>query len=42
MSPLFRLGQLLKGKMGVYTVTKQLHQSIWLALYEVLSALPCL
>ncbi|KAH6724013.1 putative serine/threonine protein kinase [Leptodontidium sp. MPI-SDFR-AT-0119] len=30
MASLFRLGQLLKGRMGTYTVTKQLHESIWL------------
>ncbi len=42
MSSLFRLGQLLNGKLSVYTVTKQLHPAIWLAMYEVLSVLPCL
>lgn len=30
---LFRLGQLLKGKASIYTITKQLHESIWLATY---------
>ncbi|KFZ09115.1 hypothetical protein V501_05700 [Pseudogymnoascus sp. VKM F-4519 (FW-2642)] len=31
MAALFRLGQLLKGKASTYTITKQLHESIWLA-----------
>ncbi|KAF2189963.1 kinase-like protein [Zopfia rhizophila CBS 207.26] len=31
MTSPFRLGQILKGKLSVYTITKQLHQSIWLA-----------
>lgn len=35
MASLFRLGQLLKGRMGTYTVTKQLHEPIWLAAYEI-------
>jgi hypothetical protein len=33
MASLFRLGQLLKGKASIYTITKQLHESIWLATY---------
>jgi hypothetical protein len=33
MASLFRLGQLLKGKAATYTITKQLHESIWLATY---------
>ncbi|KAH8727009.1 serine/threonine protein kinase [Phaeosphaeriaceae sp. PMI808] len=31
MASLFRLGQLLKGRASTYTITKQLHESIWLA-----------
>jgi hypothetical protein len=31
---LFRLGQFLKGKANTYTITKQLHESIWLVTYE--------
>ncbi|OCK73489.1 kinase-like protein [Lepidopterella palustris CBS 459.81] len=30
----FGLGQLLKGKLSMYTLTKQLHQSIWLVIEE--------
>lgn len=29
-------GQLFKGKVSAYTITKQLHQSVWLAVYESL------
>jgi len=35
MASLFRLGQLLKGKVSIYTITRQLHESIWLATYEI-------
>lgn len=35
MASLFRLGQLLKGKASTYIITKQLHESIWLATYEI-------
>ncbi|OAL27499.1 hypothetical protein AYO20_09782 [Fonsecaea nubica] len=31
MASLFRLGQLLRGSAGTYTIQKQLHESIWLA-----------
>ena len=33
MASLFRLGQLLRGNVGTYTIQKQLHESIWLATY---------
>jgi hypothetical protein len=33
MTSLFRLGQLLRGNVGTYTIQKQLHESIWLAMY---------
>jgi len=35
MSSLLRIGQLLRGKTGTYTIIKQLHESIWLARYEI-------
>lgn len=37
MAAHFRLGQLLKGKASTYAITKQLHESIWLATYEMSS-----
>jgi hypothetical protein len=33
MASPFRLGQLLRGSVGTYTIQKQLHGSIWLATY---------
>lgn len=35
--PVLWLGQLLKDKASNYTITKQLHESMWLATYEVTS-----
>lgn len=36
MSSLFRLGQLLRGQIGIYTITKKLQETVWLATYEAL------
>lgn len=35
MASLLRLGQLLKGRASTYTITKQLHECIWLATYGI-------
>lgn len=35
MASIFWLGQLLKGKASTYTITKQLHECIWLATYGI-------
>jgi len=37
MSSLWKPDQLLKGKACTYTITKQLHESTWLAMYGGLS-----
>ena len=31
MSSLFRIGQILKGRVGTYTVTKQIQETVWFA-----------
>jgi hypothetical protein len=33
MLPLFRLGQVLKGRAGTYTITKQIQDGVWFAKY---------
>lgn len=33
MTSTLRLGQILKGSLSTYTITKQLHSSVWLATY---------
>lgn len=33
MASLLRLGQLLKGRIGIYVIRKQVHESVWLAKY---------
>jgi len=31
MSPIFRTGQVLKGKVGTYTITKKIQDTVWFA-----------
>jgi len=31
MSSLLRIGQVLKGRVGVYTITKQVQDTVWFA-----------
>jgi hypothetical protein len=33
MSSLFRLGQVLRGTVGKYTITKELQETVWFAKY---------
>jgi hypothetical protein len=35
MGSLLQVGQLLRGKASTYIINKQLHESIWLATYEI-------
>ncbi|OJD14129.1 hypothetical protein AJ78_05504 [Emergomyces pasteurianus Ep9510] len=42
MAQLFRLEQLLKGKSGCYTITKELQEGIWLATYRSQNEQPVL
>jgi len=31
MSSLFRIGQVLKGRIGTYTITNELQETVWFA-----------
>lgn len=35
MSALYRIGQLLRGHQSTYTITKEIYNTVWLALYAV-------
>jgi hypothetical protein len=38
MSALFRTGQVLKGRAGTYTITKQGQDTVWFAKYAAAEA----